>query len=130
MTDIKRNLEVLLAAVKAQPEELFDLGNYKQYAPCGTLFCTAGLAASIPFFQEQGMELVSHGSGGNFSVHVDNTHISYAPKTNTLFGNDAFEELFQPNGLGFSDSTISDDEGMPDKELAIARLEKQLTIYS
>ena len=55
---IINNLEILSAAVEAQPEPMFNLRRFKNETECGTLFCTVGLATTIPHFQELGFKMV------------------------------------------------------------------------
>lgn len=129
------NLETLLSAVEAQPESLFDLSGYKQVEPCGTLFCTVGLAATMPFFQEQGVEMrpvATNANLGEVFINGQNAwRFNVAPP---LFGPNAFGNLFEPADCGNLDDLLGyEDDGenapnMTDKELAIARLRKQLEI--
>lgn len=144
MNNIKQNLEILLAAVEAQPETLFDLDAFRQDEPCGTLYCTAGLAATLPYFQCLGLKLDDTcvwtevtGKG----VDVIDGGGDY------LFGENSWYNLFTPPGEGRLDALVGYKyEGelvgkhssgcgiykpnMSDKELAIARLKEQIGQYS
>lgn len=140
---IINNLQTLLEAVKAQPETLFDLSMYTQKQECGTLYCTAGLAATMPYFQAQGMEIKGNGHGGIF-VYIGGGFITETERTAEMFGADPWDRLFATYGHGDFDSYfdpeytdyLEDDDAydapekaMSDKTLAIARLERQLAIY-
>jgi hypothetical protein len=126
------NLETLLEAVKAFPESNLDLGQYKHYREdCGTLFCTAGLAASMHEFNAQGVTF-----SGDF-VRVNGEWPDETSDTNDIFGHGAWKVLFAPHGCGSADKELgavevmykSSTKAMSDKALAIARLEYQLDIY-
>lgn len=128
---ILSNLKLLRDAVEAQPEQLFDLGRYKQEEPCGTLFCTAGLAATMPAFQKQGMRLVKDGLW--WMVTVDGNEI-YDSSADDIFGYDCFNVLFDTRELGSLDEEhplyYKEDgclsEAVSDKALALWRLDRQI----
>lgn len=129
------NLEVLLAAVVAQPEEMFDLGTWRSKHTCGTICCVAGLASLMPRFQALGLgwnPVEAEPYFGNVSM--------WDGGGDTLFGVDSMDELFRPAGSGGLDDTIGfekhyDDDwtyngqSMTDRELAIARLEYRIKEY-
>lgn len=122
------NLYTLLGAVQAQPEKQFDLTRYCDDTDnvCGTLFCTAGLAGTLPFFQSQGMVLAKKRWG--FMVEVDGVDVDETPKTDDLFGDSAWYNLFASRGDGDRDEDIAvaSRTHLTDKELAIARIEAQI----
>ena len=133
---IVRNLEILKAAVEAQPEKLFDLRAFKREASCGTLFCTAGLAATMPEFIEQGLELAALGDGW-WAVEVDGVGIDESAKSHTIFGSNSFANLFDARDCGAMDDSHPDSytdglygttihSSVTDKQLAIWRLEQQI----
>jgi hypothetical protein len=139
---IIENLETLRSAVAVQPEKKFSLSSYKRYAECGTLFCTAGLAATMPYFQELGLSFRGFGSGSDenktWIVQVKDQDIDWSDETDQIFGYRAFNELFSVAGFGGCDHKVgyrfikangeeTDDSyagkpNMTDKELALARL--------
>lgn len=142
MTPIE-NLEILIDAVEQHPEELFDLSKYKQEKNCGTLFCTLGLAASMPEFQAQGVEFVKRPEYSSSDVKINGETAWYADTADGIFGPEAFSRLFEPADCGSMDAFLRYSPGfvehcddgdiqhgpnMTDKELALARLNKQLSI--
>lgn len=120
---ILRNLKTLHAAVEQQPEALFDLSAYKQELSCGTLFCSAGLAASMPVFQAQGMGMDRDGQ--RFVVTVYGVDILYAHGIDKLFGEEAWDNCFATGDEGYRDSDAPLG-ALKDKQLALWRLEKQM----
>lgn len=141
---IVMNLESLLEAVKEQPEELFNLNSYKREAECGTLFCTAGLAATMPEFQEQGYDFcVKYDSV--FLVTVNGAEVTSSTVVDPAFGEQAFDQVFSMRGGSSFDEkymdSVYDDlyeehrlkmkprDEVSDKVVAINRLEQQLAIY-
>lgn len=138
---IINNLKTLLAAVEAQPESQFDLSFYKKEEACGTLFCTIGLAATMPHFQALGYNFKSfqNRSGGFvYFVNKDDEEVTYTDITDEDFGDGAFEALFAPASRGTTDEAlgyeaICDDDGdriganLSDKELAVKRLENRIS---
>lgn len=132
MTPIE-NIEILIEAVTAQPEELFDLSKYKREESCGTLFCTLGLAATLPEFQAQGLKIFQCGDA--FDVTINDVHAWYEGIAEPVFGPNAFIRLFEPADCGTMDAVLGYDRGwsygspnMTDKELALKRLNRQLSI--
>lgn len=135
---IVSNLKALIAAVEAQPEKQFDLGRFKDEGSCGTLFCTAGLATTMPVFQLQGMALRNWGYESWWAtvdgVDIDNEDC----RVDELFGYEAYTHLFAARsdgkwdeelGLEFEDGVFETAESMArmsDKDLALARLRKRL----
>lgn len=133
------NLEALKAAVLAQPDAEFDLSQYRQDRyTCGTLYCTAGLAASMPLFQEQGMGFRPF-LGARFMVTVNGSDIrDNDTDTDALFGENAWKRLFAAYGDAegedakemhkqTSDGYIDwESELFPHKEVAVQRLERQI----
>lgn len=140
MTTILNNLTILRDAVAAQPEDLFDLNSYKTEEPCGTLFCTAGLATTMPYFQDLGVSMRQWSLNG-FYVQVKGDDIDDTEETNKLFGENAFRHLFAgaDNGawdkaLGYVETYGAESDAyvpqMSHKTLALARLDKQIAIYA
>lgn len=147
------NLERLIAAVEQHPEVEFNLDYFKVDTMdcngnvCGTLFCTAGLATTLPEFKAAGFELVARPNHHypSYSVQVNGDHIVASEDTDKTFGASAFRNLFAGRNDGDFDkdhggavSVASDDifannwkigEHVTDKELALWRLNKQLAIY-
>lgn len=137
---IVKNLKLLREAVEAFPEERLDLGQFKKEEPCHTLFCTAGLAASMPEFQEQGLsfklmepnwwQVVVNGEP-MWDVDEDAEFDEYGP-ADALFGENAANNLFCERWDGARDSDLYETGGereyayMSDKALAIWRLDRQM----
>ena len=128
------NLEALLTAVEAHPESLFDLGTWKREADCGTLFCVAGLACTLPKFQELGLVW------NKYDVPTFNGSSMWDDGGDELFGPNSMNELFHASGSGTLDTKLGldyeEDEtygditmDCTDKELAIARLKHRIAIY-
>lgn len=132
------NLEQLRDQIILQPEKLFDLNFYKQEEPCGTIFCSVGLAASMPHFIEQGLGFrlvksyndatepsMGYAVSGYYAqingVDVDDN----GKDLDMLFGENAFITLFVPGGEGLNDYEFDDrhPDEFSDKELALARIE-------
>lgn len=120
------NLFTLLGAVQAQPEEAFNLSSYCEKRTCGTLFCTAGLAATLPHFQAQGMALATIPYGTGFMVEVNGDDVDETEDTNELFGDDAWANLFAARGDGSRDYDFDLNYAMTDKQLAVKRIEAQI----
>lgn len=114
---IKENLEALRAAIVAHEESLFDLGNYVRKTGCGTLYCSAGLAATMPFFTDQ----LTGAGGGIGSV------ANCLTMQESMWGDNAYNRLFARAGHSVYDGLILDNQGMlSDKELALARIDMAL----
>lgn len=135
-TLIITNLTTLRDAVALQPEEQFDLSNYKKESECGTLFCTAGLAATMPHFQLQGVTLYSW-SYNRHMVRVDGIDVDDSPSTDVLFGDKAWKNCFAGRDDGGRDGkhhkagvdrwdSVEISADVTDKELALWRLEQQI----
>lgn len=136
------NLRLLRNAVEKQPEQLFDLEQFKKEEPCGTLFCTAGLAASMPEFKAQGMRFESEAhplvpSPPWWRVKIGDSYLwddEYDTSTNAdkLFGEDSSNTLFTERSEGACDADLlCDDDGdaipdISDKQLALMRLDVQI----
>ena len=129
------NLQTLLAAVEAQPEQNFNLTRYKdEDSACGTLFCTAGLAATLPTFQEQGLSLVeidSYSRVKHYMVFVNGDEVDDTEETDKIFGPDAWWNLFPTFRNGYRDVEfvtydVNGDSIQTHKELAIFRIKAQL----
>ncbi len=135
------NLEILLGAVLAHPEKTFNLDYFKKDEPCGTLFCTVGLACTLPYFRALGLSLVrSEYNRTDFIAMIKDERVNAYTGTavenlNAVFGEQAWARLFRPSVDGMWDYELGtiDSEGdvtdMTDKALAVARLRKQLAIY-
>lgn len=129
---IIKNIDVLIAAVKAEPSKKFDLSTYVQEKPsCGTLHCTAGLAATLPYFKRRGWKLYINGDGG-FGVLVKGVYVSSSSVVNSQFGDDAWDRLFDVRWSGEFDRFHPKylDSSVTDKELALWRLRMQRAAYA
>lgn len=140
--EIINNLEILRAVVEAQPENLFDLGSFKKVEPCGTLFCTLGLACTMPHFQQMGLSLKYDENFKYFEALVGDYSAYQSNEIDSIFGDNSFNYLFEPAGgsgvddeLGFDVDYEDYDDGdsvpqnMTDKTLALKRLDRQINIY-
>jgi hypothetical protein len=150
------NLERLIQAVEQQPETSFDLSYFRKDQTaednvCGTLFCTVGLACTLPEFSAIGFELKAQPSHRwdlpgvvSYKAYVNDVDVYMAHETDTTFGNNAFERLFDCRGCGIMDDSHPNfvlydadepddggeiDESVTDKQLALWRLNEQLAIY-
>lgn len=132
---ITTNLQTLLAAVEAFPEAQFNLSAYRQESPeCGTLFCVAGLAATLPHFNEQGMYLSYSEVWDDWTVRMRGgvTTVGDDESTEELFGQEAWYNLFATYGSGNRDLKLGAyaadrwTRTLSHKELAIKRIQAQI----
>ncbi len=131
------NLERLIKAVEAQPDDAFNLRFYADKKIYGTFYCTVGLAACIPEFKLQGYELIWR-ENSTAIVTVRGNPAGYA-ETDQDFGADSYDLLFTTRGWSAFDSDfeVAGEDGpslpgqdfLTDKTLALHRLNKQLAIY-
>lgn len=134
---IRDNLIEAIKEVTLFPEEQLDLKMYVVESECGTLYCAAGLLATKPFFQEQGLVLETsqftlYGKPHQYVTHATMSEGMYDRTWATmLFGVDGFLHIFAPRARGTWDDIFFDDTGdqLTDKELVLLRLQKQLTLY-
>lgn len=129
------NLNVLLEAVKAYPEKQFNLSNYRDETECGTLFCVAGLAATLPHFNAQGMYFdKDEWSEWVIRMDADRT-VSDDEATDPLFGPESWYNMFSTYGSGNRDVVLGAyAEGdsfhysplLTHKELAVRRIKAQI----
>jgi hypothetical protein len=123
------NLFLLRDAVAKYEPKLFDLSSYKKERECGTLYCTAGLAATLPVFKEQGMILQAAGFDCSM-VRVNGHDIDDDGIADGLFGEDAWRTCFAPRGEGKYDDDFQGLYVDSDKELALWRLSQQISIVA
>lgn len=129
---IRENLLVLIEAVQNEPENLLDLSTFGKVVSCGTLHCALGLAATLPHFYMQGIELLqppTPGKWGSATLSVGGIGIygsAATIKLNELFGSNSYARLFEPAGDGDWDEELWE---VSDKGLALARLNRQLEMY-
>ncbi len=149
-TEIIENLQALLVAVEAQPESQFNLSFFKQDADktdgevCGTLFCTVGLACTMPRFQALGFALKAypmHWKPGSFSyfAEVNGVDVLGTKSSDAAFGANAYHELFEPAGDGSLDAELgyaifneyeeTQTATHTHKQLAILRLKHRIATY-
>jgi hypothetical protein len=124
-----KNLQTLHDQIALQPVDLFSLDVYKRDEPCGTIFCAVGLAASMPYFIEQGFGFRQEDNWSIATIH--DVDVDASATLDIVFGTEAFQYLFEPSGLGWNDEDLGyDDNGytpnMTDKELALARLNHRI----
>lgn len=125
---IKENLIKAIEIVSAYDQNLFNLNTYRFIGDCGTILCSAGLLASHPFFNKQGLTfpplaLAPRKVGESSSM-------SKGDWTNEMFGTDAYDTLFEQSGFGsWDDQFFKVYPSIPDKQLALARFKRQLQFY-
>lgn len=126
MPTIKENLTVLRAAIVAYPEHKLSL---KHYHTCGTIFCAAGLAATMPYFTNQiGVEPPDP-KKDSYDISDIASTLADLPE---LWGEDSFLRLFHVHHSGCYDSDLREDfykinSRYPnDKELILLRLDHAL----
>lgn len=143
MPTVLENLTYLKNLIASVPDKQLDLSKFKQDAPdadepeisCGTLYCVAGFAASAPYFQVQGMELVLLPADDQdkepfwIVKHVNGSPFE-CEWADELFGPNAFDRLFAEHGGGTFDNRIFNDmvegETLSDKKLALERIAMQI----
>lgn len=144
--EILENLNILLEAVKAHPESGFSLENFRRDHPCGTNFCTIGLATTLPHFIEKGYELrPTNQWRRRFALFVKN--VPFTADVFMLdkdFGSSSWDRLFDSAGASSMDrhnekfsnwrlypaTREHEEEEYPhQKDLAIWRLERQIARY-
>ncbi len=124
--NIRENLLTLIAAIEAQPETQFDLSSFVSENDCGTIYCSAGLAASMPFFMDQLRQ--------SKTVYAENLPLGeyayYVSDQAHMWGPNSNEELFSPRATtDFDEQLLENNPSMTDKELAVVRLRNRLKDY-
>lgn len=140
--EIINNLRKAIGVVAAYPEDRFDLGTFRQNQHnCGTLFCTYGLLTEsrqfptikwgpvLPGYPSGYPFIGSRSENENFWPHPWTT--SQKDRQDELFGKKAYGKLFELRGAGIYDFEIFLEQlnTLSDKNLALARLKKQLALY-
>lgn len=119
MPTIKENLQELHRVITAYPEDQLKL---QKYHTCGTIFCAAGLAATLPFFMDQMSLQPVPPEDGNFY-----TYASDLSEMEEMWGENSFHRLFSIWRDGLYDLALLDNGGIStDKELILARIEYAL----
>lgn len=129
---IRDNLIEAIKEVTAHRDKM-DLGAWAIEEECGTIYCAAGLLATKSFFIKQGLHLVSdEDARGMWNLWYGDCPFAHLPRRvlDRLFGTDAFDKLFVRRGNGYWDDELLKDNELTDKELVLARLNKQLEMYS
>jgi hypothetical protein len=114
------------------PEDRCDLMHYIQESVCGTTHCFMGWLAVDPYFQNLGLRF--NKAFIPYLQYADDVGMVNAAAD--LFGHfwkdglDAWEYLFAPRHGGLGDGGIFAEHGhdISDKELAIHRIEKWITL--
>jgi hypothetical protein len=136
MPSIHENLIFLLSLLEASADEVIDLEHYE--SRCGTLHCSLGLAATHPFFNEQGLRLTGFPINRQPSISIYGM--------DKMFGTKAWERLFAPFNNGVWDYELvkracpssfdvylqreeARARGYTDRRLAIDRVIRQLEEY-
>ena len=123
MTTIRENLLALQALIERTPDTGMNLDSYA--AKCGSIHCTLGWAAWCGQFEG----LTSDGYG-NPLIHGEGF---IGENLDQIFGDNCWLNVFDTYGDGDLDKDIL-DAGRPSrspshKQLALARISKQLEIY-
>lgn len=154
---IAANLQLAIKVLETKTSAQTDLGSFQGIPnQCGTPHCAAGWLAQEPHFQELGMALGQNpGTRTRSSIYpafrmivIDTKpELSPAPESfaqrfdflDRIFGDEAFDRLFACYGDGSNDQDIVGDgvdlyerneNSKTDKDLALARLRRQLAIYA
>jgi hypothetical protein len=124
---IIKNLEVAIDVLTSTPEEKIDLRLFAQDTPCGTIACAIGTLAMYPYFQTQGV-ILTELPDDCYCVSINGGSISFEGRF--IFGEGNMIRLFTVRGNGaWDDVLLAANPYMTDKQLAIARLQRQLAIY-
>lgn len=131
-----RNIEVLRDIVAAYPETNFNLSTWSDYREeCGTLYCTAGLAACQPYFNMKGLSLCA---AGGLQLHGESIWSDdNMEKLDGIFGDDSFHKLFDTRGDGQYDSQFpgavgviyDEDYGSEEVEFPTGTTDKALAVW-
>lgn len=127
---IRENLLVLIKAIEDEPSKAINLNSFEQEGICGTLHCALGLATTLPHFYTQGLAW-GEGRGDLPPCPAIGGRGLWQTgglsKLDAMFGEDSYDRLFEPRSCGIWDDDLIN--WSTDKELAIARLRKQLELY-
>lgn len=145
------NLKVLRDAVAAEPAENMYLNAWTIKAPCGTLHCIGGLAATMPYFHSLGMWADGTGapcsSGRAPSEALEHFFGRYEVTDELCPDVGAVRCIFAGFECGRWDRELAaaagaiiegceehiddyiDTDKMDDKQLALARLDKAITYW-
>lgn len=123
MPTIRDNLLQAIAATEAFPERLLALHYYRKETDCGTMYCLAGLLTTVPHFAEQGLTLQRSERDPTWTL------VTEGRKLNDILGYSAWFRLFAPRGAAEWDEQLLRDGTLTDKQLALARLRRQLEEY-
>jgi hypothetical protein len=126
---IKDNLQRLIQLVKDHPKQNLNLDQFKtSELTCGTCYCSAGLAATDAQFLKRAQE--------NCDIAADFlTLANFLSEDAKTFGTNPWNRLFERAGHGAWDGAIIAQhrkmtaQPITHKQLALARLEKQLALY-
>lgn len=134
MPTIRENLLALIKFIEDEPLNLFNLSYYHHETNCGTLHCSLGLAATKPYFHEQGLHYTE-----DFHPMIAIQGHHWTACIDELFGSEAYMRLFKARECGSYDQTLKpgitlngeafEDAGYTDKDLALDRLKLQLSFY-
>lgn len=130
---ILNNLNEARAIVEAAPADSINLDDYRRETECGTLFCTAGLLASSPYFMALGMYLRPIAKKRH---DADPTNPRWTIERqgflgsdmdtwlDPMFGPSAWGNLFTPANTGVSMHKMP--PGSTHKDLALKRIDLQI----
>ena len=127
--DYLQNLTILREAISNAPPERIDLWDWN--GGCGTVYCAAGVAATLPFFQNLGLKTRTDGSPYMYGPTDGDTSADRA--LNALFlpfpvsidadSTVAYDYIFTSPGQGRWDQKILNNGDLSDQDLALARLD-------
>lgn len=131
---IQDNLQRLIQLVKAQPEQNLNLSRFRtNELTCGTCYCSAGLATTDAQFMKRAQAA--------YKAKYNEDTYDFLELANILsddaetFGDNPWDRLFDRAGQGVWDYLIIAEhhkttaQPITHKQLALARLEKQLALY-
>lgn len=128
---IRDNLLAARAAIEAEPEAGLDLKEFENH--CGTIHCALGLLATLPFFNAQGLTMCRTSEGMPVPyLGVEFMYIGWRNNIDEMFGKGSYFRLFEARGCStWDDELLGSDRPrmLNDKQLALARLDKQLELY-
>jgi hypothetical protein len=122
MSNIVQNLKKAIEAIEGRDSSELELSCFTSKGECGTLYCSAGILAITQYFYDQGMMFKED------HVYINGRSMFQAEVGDIMFGTCAYSRLFELRGCAEWDGEIDPRDEMTDKELALARLNRQLEV--
>ncbi len=142
MPSIRENLLELIKAVEACPDDVLDLNSWGEIADtaCGMHYCLGGLLTVTPFFTAQGI----YAAQGCWAPMIGVRRLFVTldgdrDAGDAFFGEESFLQVFAQRNHGVWDLQLTQDiweddnlvyKHPIDKMLALARLQRQLALYT